>query len=115
MPHPAPPRPAFAGLLLLAVLLAPPLAAQPAGTSTLSGTVSNLVTGNLLEGARVELPAAGLSALTDNTGRYVLPSVPAGSHEVVVTYTGLDPARTQVARHHRPDGHAQLRSDDRYL
>ena len=94
---PTPPPARFcAGLLLLAVLLASSLAAQPAGTATLSGTVSNLATGNLLEGARVELAAAGLSALTDNTGRYVLPSVPAGNHEVVVTYTGLDAARVQV-------------------
>ena len=85
---PTPTRPAFAGLLLLSVLLAPPLAAQPGGSATLSGTVSNLATGNLLEGARVELASAGLSALTDNTGRYVLTSVPAGTLEVVVTYTG---------------------------
>jgi hypothetical protein len=29
-------------------------------------------------------------ALTDNTGQYVLNNVPAGTHEVVVSYTGLD-------------------------
>ena len=98
MPLPTSARPAPAGLLLLLLCLVPRLAAQsPAGTATLSGTVSNLATGNLLEGARVELAAAGLSALTDNTGRYVLTSVPVGTLEVVVTYTGLDPARAQIA------------------
>lgn len=64
---------------------------------TLTGNVSNAGTGNLLEGARVEIPALGLSALTDNTGRYVFSGVPAGSHEVVATYLGLDPQREQVA------------------
>ena len=65
--------------------------------NTLSGNVSNLATGNLLQGARVEIPALGLSALADETGRYVLPAVPAGSHEVVVTYLGLDSQRAVVA------------------
>ena len=64
--------------------------------ATLTGNVSNVATGNLLEGARVEVPSLGLSAFSDNTGRYVLPSLPAGPHEVVVTYVGLDPARTTV-------------------
>ncbi len=65
--------------------------------ATITGSVSNLATGNLLEGARVEIPALGLAALTDTTGRYVFPALPVGSHEVVVSYTGLDPARATVA------------------
>ncbi len=65
-------------------------------TATLTGTVSNLATGNLLEGARVELPTLGVSVLTDNTGLYVLPALPAGAHEVVVSYLGLDTARATV-------------------
>ncbi len=84
------PRLAF----LSAALAAAPAAALAA---TLSGNVSNLVTGNLLEGARVDVPALGLHALTDNTGRFVLPALPAGSHEVVVSYVGLDAQRTVVA------------------
>ena len=67
------------------------------GSATLTGTVSNTATGNLLEGARVEVPQLGLSALTDNTGRYVLSGLPAGAHEIVVTYTGLDAARQRLA------------------
>ena len=38
----------------------------------------------------------GLVALADNTGRYVLSSVPAGTHEVVASYLGLDAARSSV-------------------
>src|SRR6185436_14955829 len=50
----------------------------------------------LLEGAKVEVPALGATALTDNTGRYVLSGVPVGTHELVVSYIGLDPSRAQV-------------------
>ena len=79
--------------LLLAAALLPALTAA-AGTVT--GTISNAATRNLLEGARVELPRLGLSALTDATGRYVLTDVPDGTHELVASYLGLDPARATV-------------------
>src|SRR5688572_13383870 len=74
----------------------PAVITRGADTGTLTGTVSNAATSNSLEGARVELPKLGLSALTDNTGRFVL-AVPAGVHEVVVSYIGLDASRTQVS------------------
>jgi TonB-dependent receptor len=83
----------LASLIILVVSPSVVCAAEPA---TLSGSINNSATGNLLQGARVELPALGLSALADNTGRYVLAGVPAGTHEVVVTYTGLDPVRSQL-------------------
>jgi len=67
-----------------------------ADTGIVSGTVSNTATGNLLPGARVELTGLGRSALVDDTGRYVLTDVPAGTHELIATYIGLDPMRTQV-------------------
>ena len=84
--------------LALSVALLLPLffVAPTAHAATLTGNISNVATGNLLEGAQVAVPSLGLSTFTDNTGRYVLPSLPAGSHEVVVTYVGLDPARTTV-------------------
>ena len=63
---------------------------------SVSGNVGNAGTGNLLEGARVEIPSLGRTVLTDNTGRYVLGEVPAGTHEVVASYLGLDPIRVQV-------------------
>ena len=79
------------------VIVIAPLARAAADTrATLTGYVSNTATGNLLEGARIELPQLGLTALTDPTGRFVLGGVPAGTHEIVVSYTGLDAARAQV-------------------
>jgi TonB-dependent receptor len=80
--------------LFLAVLLAPVLGAQ---TGSLAGTVSNTATGNNLEGARIEIARLGLVALSDNSGRYVLAGVPAGDHEVLATYIGLDPVRVAVS------------------
>ena len=80
------------------------LSAASASAAILTGNVSNLGTGNLLEGAQVAVPTLGLVTLTDNTGRYVLPTLPAGTHEVVVTYLGLDPVRARLAQfrpHHR--------------
>src|SRR5262249_8529589 len=77
-------------------LAAPPASAAEAGGATLSGTVSNAATGNLLAGAQVEIPALGLAAITDQTGRFVLAGVPAGEHEVTASYTGLDTGRQAV-------------------
>ena len=83
--------------LAFAVVAAGSLAsAQTAGSGTITGNVGNAATGNLLEGARVEIPQLGLSTLTSDAGRYVLSGVPAGNHEVVATYIGLDPIRDTV-------------------
>ncbi|MDO8539581.1 MAG: TonB-dependent receptor [Opitutaceae bacterium] len=81
-------------ILVLLTAIARIHAADAAGTIT--GSVSNTATGNLLEGARIELPALGLSAFTDLTGRFVLTGVPAGTHEIVASYTGLDASRGQL-------------------
>ncbi|MBI4624629.1 MAG: TonB-dependent receptor plug domain-containing protein, partial [Verrucomicrobia bacterium] len=48
------------------------------------------------EGARIEVPRLGLSELTDHAGRFVLSAVPAGAHEIVVSYLGLDTVRSLV-------------------
>lgn len=81
---------------MLAVFSARTPAAEKPGVGTLSGNISNAATGNLLEGARIELPSLGLTALSDNTGRYVLADVPAGTHDIVASYLGLDAAKTTV-------------------
>ena len=92
---PTKPPARWLGLIaLLLALIAPVTAAEP--TATITGNVSNVATRNLLEGAKVELPGLGLSTLTDNTGRFVLTGVPAGTHDLVASYLGLDTARTQV-------------------
>jgi TonB-dependent receptor len=91
---------AFQGLVSFLLCLADPVpelfAAESTGTGAISGTVSNTATGNLLEGAVVELPQLGLTTLTDNTGRYVFSDIPAGTHPIVATYTGLDPMKLTV-------------------
>ncbi|MBI4624925.1 MAG: TonB-dependent receptor [Verrucomicrobia bacterium] len=71
-------------------------AADTSGAGTISGAVSNITTGNLLEGAKVELPALGRSTFVDRTGRYVLDGVPAGTHEIVASYSGLDTLKLTV-------------------
>ncbi|MDP3073976.1 MAG: TonB-dependent receptor [Opitutaceae bacterium] len=80
-------------LLPLAALLTPAAAAE--NNAVISGIVTNKTTGNGLIGAKVEIPKLGLTALVDNTGRYLL-NVPGGTHELVVTYTGLDEQRALV-------------------
>ena len=67
-----------------------------AATGTITGLVTDKNTGNGLEGAKVAIPSLGISALVDNTGRYVLTGVPAGMHEMVTSYTGLETAKGAV-------------------
>jgi hypothetical protein len=74
---------------LSAAFLGHELHAQPPA-GAISGVVSNAGTGDLLEGVRVSLPGLGLTTLTDNTGRYTFTQVPAGTHAILATYTGLD-------------------------
>ncbi len=97
--HPLRPGVVAALVLCLGPVLSCRAAAAPAPDhrGTLTGYVSNAATGNLLEGARVDVPALGLAALTDNTGRYVFSNVPPGTHEVVASYTGLDQMKASLA------------------
>ncbi len=81
-------------LLFCALLLS--LVVPAAHAAAISGTVSNLATGNNLQGARVGIPQLGLSVLSDSAGRYVLNNVPAGTHEITVAYIGLDLSKSTV-------------------
>ena len=97
------PRPGGRRLTLpltwLACLLALPLAAlaQPAATRNVTGRVSNAATGAYLQGATVAVPSLGQQTYTDGIGAFVLRGLPAGEHEIVVTYTGLDAMRRTVS------------------
>ncbi len=77
----------------LAPLTSSAVAAERTGNGVVSGNVTNKTTGNGLIGAKVEIPSLGRVALVDQTGRFVLNEVPAGTHEVVVSYAGLDTQR----------------------
>jgi hypothetical protein len=81
------------GAFVIALL---PRSARAAESGTITGAVSNIATGNLLAGAKVEMPALGLSTLTDDSGAFVITSVPPGTHEIVATYIGLDAGRSQL-------------------
>jgi TonB-dependent receptor len=82
---------------LAAACLLPLAAASFAATGSLSGTVTNAALRNALAGATVELPALQRTTLTDATGRYAFTDVPAGTHELVAAYLGLDSGRATVA------------------
>jgi len=56
----------------------------------LRGRVRNLLTGAYLEGARVEIPGAGQSTLTETDGTFRLRDVAAGEVSLEISYTGLD-------------------------
>ncbi len=82
---------------LLAVGLAPlanSVAAQ--GTGTVTGTVVDAETGEALVGAQVSIPALGLGVLSRAAGRFVLPGVPAGTHELQVEQIGHATVTTTV-------------------
>lgn len=74
---------------LLAMLAAPPLAAQTGGV--LSGAVRDSVTGAPLVGASVVVPAARRSETTDETGAYRLRELRSGWHRVVYRLPGYRP------------------------
>lgn len=59
------------------------------------GRVSNAATDTYLGGASVHLTGANLHALTEPDGTFSL-AAPAGSYNLVVSYTGLDPASVMV-------------------
>jgi TonB-dependent receptor len=83
-----------AGFLVLLSLAASAAAAE---TGTVVGTVSSASTHNGLQGAIVTAPGLNRSAQTDSTGRFVLGDLPAGSVELVITYTGFTDFHQSVA------------------
>lgn len=89
-------RPSILSLLAAFALTAPCAFAASSATGTLTGVVNNIATGNFLAGAKIEVPALHFTTLTDDTGNFLLPNLPAGPHEIVATYLGLDAARTTV-------------------
>ena len=83
--------------LVLAWLFSPsPLLAQPAATGSVTGTVTNVVTGRQLAGASVDVAGAGRFTLTDADGRFMLRDLPSGSNELTISYVGLEMVRETV-------------------
>ncbi|HRE80060.1 MAG TPA: carboxypeptidase regulatory-like domain-containing protein, partial [Opitutaceae bacterium] len=72
------------------------LRAQSAGS--IEGRVINLASGEALGNARLRIEGTTLEVLTDASGQYRFPTVPAGAVAVTVSYSGFETTtqRTQV-------------------
>lgn len=96
-------RAGLALFLLVSVLPVPqafasatPPGAPAAAPGTVTGRVRHAITGRYLNNARVTVRGSDALALTDESGTYQLPGVPAGRIELEVFYTGLDSRRVAV-------------------
>jgi len=49
-----------------------------------------------LEGANVAIPQLGLSTVSDNSGRFIFESLPAGTYELTINYIGLDVLKSSM-------------------
>ena len=65
-------------------------------TGAIEGRVLDSRRGEYLENARVWIDGAAFETLTDNTGRFRLAGVPAGTVQLNVFYTGFGPHREAV-------------------
>lgn len=78
---------------LFALLLA---AAPVSAQGILAGTVLDGSNGLNLTGAVVRIDALRREAITDRTGRFLLPGIPAGTHTVTIRYIGFAMATQEV-------------------
>jgi TonB-dependent receptor len=85
------------GLLAAATLAGLTLGAADAGTGSVAGTVTSKATRNALQGATVSIPSLNRSTLTDTAGSYLIPGVPAGAHDVVISYSGFKDLTQKVS------------------
>lgn len=83
-------------LYCAASLVATRLAAQTQATTVLVVGVSDLATGQALQGAEVLFPDLGRSARTDGLGEARLPGIPVGSHRIRVRFIGYAAADTTL-------------------
>lgn len=70
--------------------------AADSSSGTITGSVTSAGTHNALQGAMVSVPSLKLTVFTDNAGRFVLPGVPSGAVDVVVSYSGFAEARQKI-------------------
>ncbi len=71
-------------------------AAWAQATGAIAGTVTSTSTRNALQGALVTVTGANRADYTDAAGSFNLQGLPAGTYEVVVSYTGFTEARERV-------------------
>lgn len=63
---------------------------------TITGTVANAGTRQFLTAAEVKIAGTNIATLTDRDGSFTLRNLPPGTHQLEVTYTGLDAERRSV-------------------
>lgn len=71
-------------------------AAWAQATGAIAGTVTSTSTRNALQGALVTVTGANRADYTDAAGSFNLQGLPAGTYEVVVSYTGFSEVRERV-------------------
>jgi len=86
----------FASFLASLILVCGSSTALAASSGSVRGTVSNAATGNLLQGVKIEVAGGNAFTLTDATGFYELSGLATGDHELIASYTGLDPQKIAV-------------------
>lgn len=86
----------WGAVLFLFTVLALALPAQQTGRGVVIGTVANEATGEFLVGAVIEASGTGQRTVSERGGAYRL-VLPVGTHELSVSYTGLDVTRVSVA------------------
>ena len=74
---------------LAALAVAVSVSGQGAGAGVIQGTVLNATSGNYLHNARVTVKGLNTEVSTDENGAFRIASVPAGSAELTVSFTGL--------------------------
>lgn len=82
----------LAATFLALVLAATPLAAQ----GILTGTVVDSASGLNVTGAIVRIDALAREVISDRSGRFLLPGIPAGTHVLTVRYLGYGMHRETV-------------------
>ncbi|MCY4352837.1 MAG: carboxypeptidase-like regulatory domain-containing protein, partial [Gemmatimonadetes bacterium] len=70
----------FIPILACVALLSNVVQAQSVGTIT--GTVTDAASGEKLEAVQVHIPTLKLGVVSDEQGRFTIPNVPSGTHEL---------------------------------
>ncbi len=81
--------------ILLSLVFLPSIL-NAAATATITGYVTDAVSGEPLPGANIYIAGTGLGSSSDHNGKYTLDGVPEGTHNLRVTYIGYASAETMI-------------------
>jgi TonB-dependent SusC/RagA subfamily outer membrane receptor len=83
--------------LVLAVVLFPFHEVSAQSTGTVTGVVTNAVSGETIAGVQISIPGTPLGTLANNVGRFVMINVPAGPQRVRAEFIGFAPQTQDIA------------------